>query len=146
MFAAATQRAPRRPTGPPPFLLRFAAVLAVPVTLYALYATGVKAMENYQLVLQADQLRTDVVRLRDENVSLQAQIVVSRSDPAIESIARQELGLVKPGDRALSLNTPGLRARATAVAPAPLVSPAAPLARWWSYFFAPEAGASFRPR
>src|SRR5690349_8043242 len=98
MFAAATARPPRRPTGPPPFLLRFAAVLAVPITLYALYATGVKAMENYQLVLQADNMRAEVARLREENLQLQAQIVDARGDAAIESIARQELGLVKPGD------------------------------------------------
>ena len=47
----------RRPFGPPPVSLRLAAVLVVPLLLYALVATGQKALDNYRLNRQADALR-----------------------------------------------------------------------------------------
>ena len=39
----------RRAIGPPPLALRLAAVLVVPLLLYALVATGQKALDNYRL-------------------------------------------------------------------------------------------------
>ena len=44
----------RTPLGPPPLLLRVAAVVAVPLLLYALVATGQKALDNYRLNREAD--------------------------------------------------------------------------------------------
>src|SRR5689334_17118338 len=91
----------RHPVGPPPLALRLAAVLVVPLLLYALVATGQKAVENYQLNQQADALRAQVVSLRAQNVQLQQQIEQARTDTAIETIAREQLGLIKPGDHPL---------------------------------------------
>ena len=125
----------RRPVGPPPLSLRLAAVLAVPLLLYALLATGQKAYENYQLNQQADSLRADVRNLRAENVRLQQEIVQARSDASIESIAREELGLAKPGDHAVVLvpDTASVPAQ-TAPVPAAVVSPP-PWRQWWDVFF-----------
>src|SRR5947209_3216397 len=91
----------RRPVGPPPFALRLAAVVSVPLLLYALVATGQKAIDNYRLNLEAEGLRVEVVALRAENVTLQQQIENARGDAAIEAIAREQLGLVEPGDHAV---------------------------------------------
>jgi cell division protein DivIC len=93
----------RRPLGPPPLALRLAAVLAVPVVLYALIATGQKALDNYRLNQEADALRAEVIALRADNIALQTQLELARSDVAIEDIAREQLGLIKPGDHPLAL-------------------------------------------
>jgi cell division protein FtsB len=128
----------RRPLGPPPLALRIAAVLAVPVVLYALVATGQKALDNYRLNQEVDGLRTEAVTLRAENIALQQQIEVARGDAAIEAIAREQLGLIKPGDHPLAFagdtnSTPAARASAPA---ATVAVPPPPIWRqWFNLFF-----------
>ena len=126
----------RRPVGPPPLALRLAAVLVVPLVLYALLATGQKAVDNYRLNQEADGLRAQIVTLREDNLQLQHDIEQARTDQAIEAIARQQLGLVKPGDHPLVLvPQPGQNAAAPTPAPSP-TSPPRPIWRqWWDYFF-----------
>jgi cell division protein FtsL len=124
----------RRPVGPPPLVLRLAAVLAVPVVLYALVATGQKALDNYRLNKDADALRAEVVALRDRNLELQQQIEAARTDAAIEKIAREQLGLVKPGDKPLVLT--GDSPAVPPVASPAAAPPARPVWRqWWDLFF-----------
>jgi cell division protein FtsL len=125
----------RRPVGPPPFALRLAAVLVVPLLLYALIATGQKALDNYRLNQDADALRAQVVSLRNDNIDLQRQIEQARTDPAIETIAREQLGLVMPCDHAVVVVADqSLPSPAPAAATAP--PPEAPAWRqWWDYFF-----------
>ena len=124
----------RRPVGPPPLALRLAAVLVVPLLLYALVATGQKALDNYRLNQDADALRAEVMALRSENIQLQKQIEVARTDAAIEAIAREQLGLIKPGDHPLVLISPAAQP-AAAPAPAPNPTPLPAWRQWWDYFF-----------
>src|SRR5919197_3884152 len=91
----------RRRFGPPPMSLRLAAVITVPLMLYALVATGQKALDNYRLNQEAEALRVEIRGLRDQNLALQQQIEDARGEVAIETIAREQLGLVRPGDHAL---------------------------------------------
>jgi cell division protein FtsB len=127
----------RRPIGPPPLALRLAAVLVVPLLLYALVATGQKALDNYRLNQEADALRADVAALRAENVQLQQRIEQARSDTAIETIAREQLGLIKPGDHPLVLVPMGGPPASTSPppAPAPAPPPPPPWQQWWDYLF-----------
>jgi cell division protein FtsL len=126
----------RRPVGPPPLALRLAAVLVVPLLLYALVATGQKAADNYRLNQEADGLRSDIVALRAENLQLQQDIEQARTDSAIETIAREQLGLVKPGDHPLVLVAqPGQAAAAPTPVQAPTPSPRPTWRQWWDYFF-----------
>jgi cell division protein FtsL len=126
----------RRPTGPPPVALRLAAVLVVPLLLYALVATGQKAVENYRLNQEADGLRTQIVNLRDENIQLQRDIEKARTDSAIETIAREQLGLIKPGDHPLILvSTPSGQPPAQAATPTPTPAPRPTWRQWYDYFF-----------
>ena len=125
----------RRPFGPPPVALRFAAVLVVPFLLYALFATGQKALDNYRLNQQADALRIEVRDLRNENIALQQQILQARTDASIESIARQQLGLVRPGDNPLVLIPAGPAVGSDAqTTPQPTPTPP-PWRQWWDHFF-----------
>jgi cell division protein FtsL len=126
----------RRPVGPPPLALRLAAVLVVPLLLYALVATGQKALDNYRLNQEADALRGEIAALRADNVQLQQQIEDSRSDAAIETIAREQLGLVKQGDHPLVLVAPPPPLGPQAVTADPAPPPPKPvLQQWWDYFF-----------
>jgi cell division protein FtsB len=124
----------RRPVGPPPLALRLAAVVSVPLLLYALVATGQKAVDNYRLNQEADGLRAEVVALRGENLVLQRKIEDARGDAAIEAIARQQLGLIKPGDHALVVADD----RSPTIAPTPVAperAPAPPPWRQWLDLF-----------
>jgi cell division protein FtsB len=127
----------RQPLGPPPLALRVAAIVAVPLLLYALVATGQKALDNYRLHREADALRAEVLALRYENLELQRDIELARRDVAIETIAREQLGLIKPGDQPLILVgdqsppsaplTPALSQRETESRP--------PWRQWFDLFF-----------
>src|SRR5919198_4666616 len=128
----------RRPVGPPPLALRLAAVLAVPLLLYALVATGQKALDNYRLNQEADALRGEIAALRSENLDLQKQIEGARTDAAIEAIAREQLGLIKPGDHPVVVigQTAAAAAPAADQASAQPQPPPVPVWRqWWAYFF-----------
>ena len=125
----------RKPTGPPPLVLKLAAVLVVPLVLSALVATGQKAVDNYRLNREADGLRTEILGLRSDNIQLQKQIEQARTDTAIETIAREQLGLIKSGDHPLVLVA---QPPQPAAAPPPTAAPPpAPPAwrQWWDYLF-----------
>ena len=128
----------RRPIGPPPRALRLAAVLVVPLLLYALVATGQKALDNYRLNQQADALRAEIVNLRSQNIQLQQDIEQARTDSAIETIAREQLGLIRPGDHPILVN--GDQTRASQApnrepAPTPTPPPQPIWRQWYDYFF-----------
>jgi cell division protein FtsL len=116
--------------------LRLAAVLAVPLLLYALAMTGQKASENYQLNRQAEELRGQITGLQAQNVQLQQQIEQARTDAAIETIAREQLGLIRPGDHPLVLVSDGSTSSAPpATAQSAPVAPEPTWRQWWNYFF-----------
>ena len=124
----------RHPIGPPPLVLRLAAVLVVPLLLYALVATGQKALDNYRLNKEADALRGEIQALRTDNIALQQQIEAARTDTAIETIAREQLGLIKPGDHPLVLVS-NSAPPAPAAAPVPPAPPPPVWRQWWDFFF-----------
>src|SRR5947209_8511942 len=124
----------RRPIGPPPLALRLAAVLVVPLLLYALVATGQKAVDNYRLNREADGLRNEILGLRSDNIQLQKQIEQARTDTAIETIAREQLGLIKPGDHPLVLVSPSAQPP-PAPTPVPSAPPPPAWRQWWDYLF-----------
>jgi len=124
----------RRPIGPPPPALRLAAVLVVPLLLYALVATGQKAVDNYRLNREAAALRTEIRDFRSNNIQLQKQIEQARTNIAIETIAREQLGLIRPGDHPLVLVSPA-QPPAAAPTPVPPAPPPPAWRQWWDYMF-----------
>jgi cell division protein FtsL len=108
----------------------------VPLLLYALVLTGQKALDNYRLNKDAEALRTEVVTLRNQNVELQNEIEQARTDAAIEKIAREQLGLIKPGDKPLVLvGATGAVAQPQPQAAPPNSEPPPTWRQWWDYFF-----------
>jgi cell division protein FtsB len=117
-------------------MLRLAAVLAVPLVLYALVATGQKALDNYRLNQEADALRAEIRGLRLDNIALQQQLEDARGDAEIETIAREQLGLVKPGDHPIVLPDGAVPRRQPASVPAPSApAPQPPWRQWLDLFF-----------
>jgi len=59
---------------------------------------------------EVDGLEREIVALRAESDRVSASVARLRSDPdSIEQIAREELGLIKPGERVLKLPPSGGR-------------------------------------
>jgi cell division protein DivIC len=79
-------------------LAGLAILFAVPMLIYAGVTIGGRWIQARTLAVEAESLRNEVVSARAENQQLQTRIAIARSDQAIESIAREELGLIKPGD------------------------------------------------
>jgi cell division protein DivIC len=96
-------------------------LFVVPLLVYSAYSIGDRWYQNYILTRQEEAIRDEVMALRDENLRLQHELAVARSDAGIEKVAREQLGLVKPGDTAIQLVGP--QGAAAAQAPA---RPAAP--------------------
>jgi hypothetical protein len=78
----------------------------LPLLGYAGYSVADRWYQGYQLSREEADLRTDIARLREDNLKLQAELKNARGEAAIEAVAREQLGLVKPGDRAIVLVGP----------------------------------------
>ena len=82
------------------------AVAAVALLAYG----GSSVARVIQMKREVESLERDIVTLREETGRLTKTIDRLRSDPEyIEQLARESLGLVKPGDKVLKLppSTPG---------------------------------------
>jgi cell division protein FtsB len=98
-----------------------AALIIVPLLIYAAVSIGGRWLQTRGLVADAEALQDEVIQARSENQRLQTAIALARSDQAIESAAREELGLIKPGDTPVLLLAP--TATATAASAGRAVTP-----------------------
>ena len=78
---------------------------ALAVAALAIMAYGAQSLTRVlQIRHEVESLEREIVGLRAETAELQATVAHLRSDPdAIEKLARELLGFVKPGDRVLKL-------------------------------------------
>ena len=83
-----------------------AIIFVVPLLVYGAYSIGDRWYQNYLLTQQEDAIRVEVGQLREENLRLQRELNLARSDAGIEKVAREQLGLVKPGDTAIQIVGP----------------------------------------
>ncbi len=107
-----------------PFARRYSKELwALAFVLLAVHdvfgAHGVLAMRRSQK--EAAQIRQEIQRLDDENRRLQDRVKALKTDPtAIERIARDEMGLARPGELIFKLSPkPGDPAASSSKASAP---------------------------
>jgi cell division protein FtsB len=82
-------------------------ILALVVVAYG--SSGLVRL--WQMKREVEALEREIVTLRGETADLARSVDRLRSDPeAIEKIAREEFGLVRPGERVLKFpSTPGGR-------------------------------------
>ena len=78
----------------------------LPMLAYATHSIADRWYQSYVLALEEAEIRREIEVLREDNLRLQADLVYTRSDRYVEKIAREQLNLVKPGDRALILVGP----------------------------------------
>ncbi len=82
------------------------ALFLLPMLAYATYSIADRWYQSYVLALEEAETRREIEALRDQNLRLQADLVYTRGDQYVEKIAREQLNLVKPGDRAIILVGP----------------------------------------
>ena len=84
---------------------------ALAVTALAILAFGGQSLGRvWQMRHEVEGLEREIAGLRAETERLSAAVAQLRSDPdSIERVAREELGLVKPGERVLKLPPSGSR-------------------------------------
>jgi cell division protein FtsB len=78
---------------------------ALAVAALGIVAFGAQSLSRvWQIRHEVLSLEREIAVLRAETVDLQATVVQLRSDPdAIEKLARERLGLIKPGEHLLKL-------------------------------------------
>jgi cell division protein FtsB len=103
--------------------------------LYLVLLTGQRALEAYRINQDVDAVRRDIEALRARNIALQAELSSGRMDEDVERIARDELGMVRPGDHPVVLVWPdgSTRRSAEAAEPRPLAEPS--WRTWLRLFF-----------
>ena len=123
---ADAQSGEQSPLGRDTVLRRLVAVGAGLVTIYVILLTGQRALDAYRMRQQVDAVRQEIAKLQARNVALQSDLAGGRAEEDVERIARQELGLVKPGDHPVALVWPAGQPPAEPPAPAPtlVVEPA----------------------
>jgi cell division protein DivIC len=99
-------------------------LLAIPVLVYLAFSAGRKVIEMVVLRQQAAELRQEIEQLKARNAALREQIAYLQSDAYVEKVAREDLGLVKPGDTPVAVVMPSPSATPT---PTPTPTPAP----WW---------------
>ena len=82
-------------------------LVALVVTLYLLYSFTHLGLALYQTNRQMQAYENQKTALLQENARLKQQIQELNSDSYIERVAREELGLVKPGERVIMPAQPG---------------------------------------
>jgi cell division protein FtsB len=106
-MSATTNPAMSNGAAPQPFWKRhMREILIVALLLLAVHdvfgAHGFLAMWRTQK--QLTQLRGDIDRLNKENVQMTGQVTALKTDPeTIERIAREQMGLAKPGEMIFKL-------------------------------------------
>jgi cell division protein DivIC len=68
------------------------------VVAYFLITAGVHEVRSHQLRQQEDRLRSEIAQIEQRHQRLQALREYLNSDEYIESVAREQLGLVREGE------------------------------------------------
>ena len=85
---------------------RLLAVMAALLAVYLVLLAGQRAVDGYQARQEVAAVRKEIDQLRNQNLSLQADLRTERQDEEIERVARGELGMVQPGDHPVVLIGP----------------------------------------
>ncbi len=111
----------RLPTFGPAHMVFAVALLLLGLFLYAAVQT---AAQSYRLRQHEREVFAQVQDLRQERAELQGLFAYLKSDEYTEAFARQQFGLVKPGEILVQIDAP----------PAPPVQ-RRPGERWWESLF-----------
>lgn len=105
------------------------AVLAAVVSVYFGLRTSQAVLENQGLARQLAQQRSLVRTAEQQNSDLRAAIAYAQTPAYVEGVARQQLGLMKPGDHVVYIRVDAGATTAAATAPSPTPAKATSLTR-----------------
>ncbi len=92
--------------------------------LFVLVVIGGKAMQGYEMRQEARALEQRIEQLKQQHEQLSKELGYYRSDEYVEKVAREELGLVRPGEVAVAMAIPEDR-RTSSLLPTPTPAPTA---------------------
>jgi len=116
---------------------RLLAICSGLVALYLAVLSGQRAIDGYRARQEVASVVREIEALRGENTTLQSRLADALGDDEIERRARSELGLVKPGDRAVVLTRPD--GESATARPRPGLERGPPTWRQWlALFFDPS--------
>lgn len=84
---------------------QYVVVLAGTLAIYAIVAFSGRALDSLKTRERLEGLHADVVRLETEQVRLQEELRRVKGPEAVERVAREELGMVKPGESPVKVAT-----------------------------------------
>jgi cell division protein FtsB len=124
---------PRPPAEEPARTDSFRPILGAAVLLFVavLAMAGTKSYRDLEAArLHKHQLETRVQQTRDEIARLRGRIERLRKDPGtLERLAREDLGMVKPGDVVIELPPDPVPPKPGTILPSPAASAATPVPR-----------------
>ncbi|MBI2910478.1 MAG: septum formation initiator family protein [Chloroflexi bacterium] len=111
--------------------------LVIPILLYFGLGTGSWALREYQQRQEEARLKQEIEAQRAKYDVLKAQKEYLQSDEYIEKVAREDLNLIKVGERAVVVLAPSPVAGAAEEASpkARKTEPRPNWQRWWDLFF-----------
>lgn len=91
-------------------------IFMVSIIFLLFLAYGIFGEKGYlqlrKVGLQNQKLRQEIEQIREENLQMMREIKALKTDPkAIEKIAREELGMVKPGEVKITTAKPESKPR-----------------------------------
>lgn len=115
---------------------RLLAIASLAILAYFLFSFSGLVVTKARLDERLTSLRAEVATLKAESKELERELAWLQTDEALEKLAREELGWVKPGET-------GVVVLAPTPSPPPLGSSSVQLKvsrtpnweRWWSLFF-----------
>ena len=84
-----------------PSLTRVVLLLAALAAIYFLVTGGMQALRTYQMGQEAEGLEKELQQLQERYRRLEALYEYLDSDEYIEGVAREQLGLVRPGEKSI---------------------------------------------
>lgn len=111
--------------------------LVVPLLLYFVLGTGSWALREYQQRQEETRLKQEIELERAKYDALKAQKAYLQSDEYVEKVAREQLNLIKSGERAVVVLAPTpVGGVASEVSPKLKMAESRPnWQRWWDLFF-----------
>jgi cell division protein FtsB len=80
---------------------RLAVLAGLVVLAFFLFSLAGLAVQGYSLGQRSDAVQTDLAKLKAENERLKGEVGRLQTDPALEGLARAQLGYVKEGETAV---------------------------------------------
>jgi len=114
----------RQPSRLAQFLYGLLPLLITVAVVLVLVVIGGKAVQGHEMRQQAQALEQRIEQLKQQHGQLSKELEYYRSDEYIEKVAREELGLVKPGEVAVAVAVPEDR-RSPSLVPTPTPAPTA---------------------